>query len=269
MITSDSHNEKSWEVGWARGLCSCSAAGENEAQRRDLPSWVHDQVDSENITSPNNLLYNADSNVLSHVSTTRTLKVGKKERQSNLTFHFKTASKKWNSKAHMTDTRPSFQVDHISWVSEDPFGVVIPMTASLPWVWWSVKGMGQGVRENKGKLSVHDDQPKSAVMLRSCSHHTPLVVYVHSLWSWHRFTSVSSLRRKTPLESFYASWKGIKLTIAAPLSHRGPFLHCTKVVTIFGTLLVQTLTILSRMGEEGPAFTPLAVTGLELTVRCP
>lgn len=63
MITPDSHNEKSWEVGWARELCSCSAAGENEAQRRDLPSWVRDPVDSENITSANNLLYNADSNV--------------------------------------------------------------------------------------------------------------------------------------------------------------------------------------------------------------
>lgn len=31
MITSDSHNEKSWEVGWAGELCSCLAAGENEA----------------------------------------------------------------------------------------------------------------------------------------------------------------------------------------------------------------------------------------------
>lgn len=38
MITSDSHNEKSWEVGWARELCSCLGAGDTEAQRRDLPS---------------------------------------------------------------------------------------------------------------------------------------------------------------------------------------------------------------------------------------
>lgn len=133
--------------------------------------------------------------------------------------------------------------------------------------WW--KGWGRGLEKTRANWACMATNPR-VLWCYGAAHTTHHWLFtVRSLWSWHRFTSVLSLRRRIPVESFYASWKGIKITTAAPHSHRGPFLHCTKAVTIFGTLLVQTLTTLSRMGEEGPAFTPLAVTGLEFTVRCP